>query len=596
MNCFFRYIIFSAVISFSIFISACDSKSDSSAIVGPRVNGIDASFQASPISGTAALSVNFAVSNPDNDITYAWSFGDGTGATGATQTHVYQQAGIYTASLRASDTQDREETSNLTISVDSPVSIDTRFNANPQSGLAPLSVNFSVVNPAQGMTYSWDFGDGSTGSGQTVSHVYSSPNTYLAALTVSDGQGNQDSASTSITVQAQQPATNDAAFSPSLASGVIPLTVDFTVDNPDAGNQYNWDFGGGATSTQMNPSYIFTQEGRHTVTLTVTTPSGNLVNSQIINAFVDLNNTSVIVPNSILFFDDFDYVVGREDPNAASIFTTQSGWYAVRTQQSNGGGGYFHTTTAIPGYTGTFPGASSNRVLAMEMLPATTGGQTDAYLQYGSAVGSTETVPGDVWFQFWMYVNNFGDQQSRFTNRNKFIYPCGSFYPCNTNKWVIQIGPNSENPYSVQLPRENIFFYQRSNMIGDPNYSLAPYPERIGPQVTSTYMAPNRWTLVKLHYDTSHPTDGAGNAGPNKFEMWLKPVGQDWVKVTEWISGVTPNFTWHLTQAEAGGHRVFRMPTTFPGNGNATTMYNSWMYMDDFAMATSEADLPVYPY
>ena len=41
-----------------------------------------------------------------------------------------------------------------------------------------------------------------------------------------------------------------------------------------------------------------------------------------------------------------------------------------------------------------------------------------------------------------------------------------------------------------------------------------------------------------------------------------------------------------------GGHRAFRMPTTMgcaSGSG-----YDSWYYMDDFAMAISEAALPQY--
>ena len=37
------------------------------------------------------------------------------------------------------------------------------------------------------LTYSWDFGDGSRGSGETVTHVYRAAGTYEVALTVSDG-------------------------------------------------------------------------------------------------------------------------------------------------------------------------------------------------------------------------------------------------------------------------------------------------------------------------------------------------------------------------------------------------------------------------
>ncbi len=37
--------------------------------------------------------------------------------------------------------------------------------------------------------YDWDFGDGATASGQTVSHQDASPGTYTVSLTVTDDDG-----------------------------------------------------------------------------------------------------------------------------------------------------------------------------------------------------------------------------------------------------------------------------------------------------------------------------------------------------------------------------------------------------------------------
>jgi len=98
----------------------------------------------------------------------------------------------------------------------------------------------------------------------------------------------------------------------------------------------------------------------------------------------------------------------------------------------------------------------------------------------------------------------------------------------------------------------------------------------------------NRWTLVKLHFDTSKTSVG--------WEAWLRPMGGKWVKVAEWIDGVTPDFSWKIPEKKVGGHRVFRMPTTNGGWGErAKNNMDSWRYMDDFAMATSEETLPKYP-
>ena len=39
------------------------------------------------------------------------------------------------------------------------------------------------------VSYSWDFGDGSTGTGRTALHVYSAPGQYQVRLTVTDDAG-----------------------------------------------------------------------------------------------------------------------------------------------------------------------------------------------------------------------------------------------------------------------------------------------------------------------------------------------------------------------------------------------------------------------
>jgi len=53
-----------------------------------------------------------------------------------------------------------------------PVTLDGSASSDPDAG--------------QVLTYHWDFGDGSSGNGAVVNHVYTAPNTYIATLTVTD--------------------------------------------------------------------------------------------------------------------------------------------------------------------------------------------------------------------------------------------------------------------------------------------------------------------------------------------------------------------------------------------------------------------------
>ena len=69
-----------------------------------------------------------------------------------------------------------------------------QFLSDPASGNAPLAVHFdaSSSNDPNGLqitNYQWDFGDGQTGSGVTVSHTYTSPGSYNAQLTVTNTLG-----------------------------------------------------------------------------------------------------------------------------------------------------------------------------------------------------------------------------------------------------------------------------------------------------------------------------------------------------------------------------------------------------------------------
>jgi serine/threonine protein kinase len=80
------------------------------------------------------------------------------------------------------------------------------FTATPSSGVAPPSVQ--VRFDASGSRdrdgsisdYTWDFGDGDTGSGDSVIHPYDRPGEYVATLTVTDDGGARETATRTIVI------------------------------------------------------------------------------------------------------------------------------------------------------------------------------------------------------------------------------------------------------------------------------------------------------------------------------------------------------------------------------------------------------------
>jgi PKD repeat protein len=76
----------------------------------------------------------------------------------------------------------------------------------PATALVGQSVAFSAAATDRwsNVAYTWDFGDGASGSGATPSHAYAAPGTYTARVTAVDGGGNQSIQTQTVTVTAAQ--------------------------------------------------------------------------------------------------------------------------------------------------------------------------------------------------------------------------------------------------------------------------------------------------------------------------------------------------------------------------------------------------------
>jgi PKD repeat protein len=63
------------------------------------------------------------------------------------------------------------------------------FTATPDSGPAPLQVDFQNRSTGNITSYAWDFGDSSSSSAPNPTHTYTQPGTYTVTLTVTGPQG-----------------------------------------------------------------------------------------------------------------------------------------------------------------------------------------------------------------------------------------------------------------------------------------------------------------------------------------------------------------------------------------------------------------------
>jgi hypothetical protein len=282
-----------------------------------------------------------------------------------------------------------------------------------------------------------------------------------------------------------------------------------------------------------------------------------------------------VVPSSVLFFDDFEYAVSRSATDADVTFG-QHGWPAVKANNSNfarGNGWLFTQPDAV----------LASRVLVMESRPGEGTpppgfpyNQTDYYLRLGRE-GGPVYIPANAWFQFWTYAT----PESRFARRDKTIYPCRSAYPCQPGQlgWLFMWG--SAGFQASDAPPGGRYLALQGEHAD--NLADGEYPTnkaKLSQNLDGAPLLPGRWYEVKLHMDVSGPQ--------GSYEAWLRERGQPWKKIADWRGGVTANFNWPIPAQERGGFPMASMPTTVNGPGNST------VYLDDFALATSEAALPTY--
>jgi PKD repeat protein len=175
-----------------------------------------ATFLFSPTAPNIEQTINFNASGsqaePGHVITdFSWNFGDGTLGSGALTTHVYHNTGTYVVTLKVTDDAGRKSTlatQSVTVGNGNPTA---DFNFNPSAPRSNQQVAFdaSPSQAASGRTivsYSWAFGDGGSGTGQSIIHTYTLPpgsttaQTFNVLLTVTDSAGKTGSITKPITI------------------------------------------------------------------------------------------------------------------------------------------------------------------------------------------------------------------------------------------------------------------------------------------------------------------------------------------------------------------------------------------------------------
>jgi len=228
-------------------------------------------FVADQLTGYDPLTIQFTDLSTGQPTEWFWDFGDGETSDEQNPTHTYDAAGSFTVSLTVSNGAGSNMMTKDDYIVVEWLPMDASFTATPESGTAPVTVQFTDQSSGNPTAWEWNFGDGGVSTLKNPEYTYFTPGTYTVALTVI-GPGGEDTQEmvNLITVHYPLPVAN---FEADPTGGLTPLEVGF-VNLSENGSSYHWEFGDGGTSTALSPEYVYENPGVYTVSLMVENPDG----------------------------------------------------------------------------------------------------------------------------------------------------------------------------------------------------------------------------------------------------------------------------------------------------------------------------------
>lgn len=259
---------------------------------------------------------NFTSTSSNSD-SLIWDFGTGDSSSATNPVYFYTSAGTYTVVLIALNNCGNSDTLIQVIQV-----CDT-LRANFTWTQSTDSTRFTA-NPGNNATgYSWDLGNGTTGSGSTASAFYSDTLDKFVTLVAWNACG--DTVRNTRRVEACDPPKADWTYTilPPINSG---LRVQFDGTISTGASSYSWDFGDGNTGTGPNPIHIYTTPGLlYKVTLTINGVCGKSSKSFRLNqiGIEELNKEDAkMYPNPVTDFLYLEWPINQSAIETLEVYSS----------------------------------------------------------------------------------------------------------------------------------------------------------------------------------------------------------------------------------------------------------------------------------
>ena len=194
---------------------------------------------------------------------YDWDYDDGftPGQTNPPD-HTFDTWGTYVIRAKVSSVNGCNANTHDTVYIDPPFAIPGFMGEN--DGCSPFSVNFTDTSRYAVQHY-WEFGDGAASAERSPTHLYFAPGTYDVKLTVTGPDGTPQEVEKISAISVYEKAQAFFSYAPEIAKATLDV-VDFDNRSRKA-DTYEWDFGDGTFSNEVNPSHFYERPGSYDITL-----------------------------------------------------------------------------------------------------------------------------------------------------------------------------------------------------------------------------------------------------------------------------------------------------------------------------------------
>ncbi|MDD1678259.1 MAG: PKD domain-containing protein [Methanomicrobiales archaeon] len=172
--------------------------------------------------------------------------------------------------------------------------IRASFSGDPTIGKAPLTVQFTDESSEDNLSYFWEFGDGNTSEEIDPQHTYAEPGRYNVSLRINSSVNLPfwENRTEYIRVYSFEP---EVEFDVDPSDGYAPLTVSFIDLSPIEGIiTWEWDFGDGYRGIGETSAHTFSEAGKYSVMLNVSTENDTFstMKRNIVTVLEDTEDTT----------------------------------------------------------------------------------------------------------------------------------------------------------------------------------------------------------------------------------------------------------------------------------------------------------------